>query len=213
MNKFEGLIFDLDGTIVNSHSHTTNYLRYVLKKFGNLELSEDEISQLFGPSERKIFERFIDSCKIDECYKEYFNLFKKNITKITLFNGFPHILKFLNSMRRKLAIFTGRGRELTLYILKQKNLLRYFEIIVTSDDVDRHKPQPDGVLKACYFLNIPPSKVLHIGDSPLDIASGKKAGAFTGAALWGSRNQKALKEAGPDYLFRHPEEIKRFFYE
>ncbi len=213
MDKFEGLIFDLDGTIVDSHFLTTNFLACVLKKFGNLEFSENEISSLFGPSERMIFRKFISSQKIDECYVEYFNLFKKNMNKINLFEGFPEILGFLNSIGKKLAIFTGRGRELTLYILEQKKLLKYFKIIVTSEDIERHKPQPDGVLKICHYFGLPPSKILHIGDSPLDITSGKRAGVFTGAALWGSRNREAVKEARPDYIFHHPEEIKRLFYE
>ncbi|MCP2521060.1 HAD-IA family hydrolase, partial [SCandidatus Aminicenantes bacterium Aminicenantia_JdfR_composite] len=121
----------------------------------------------------------------------------------------PGVLESLGSAKKKLAIFTGRGRELTLYILKQKKLLKYFEIIVTSEDVENHKPYPDGVLKICGHFNLHPSAVLHIGDSPLDIACGKKAGVITGAALWGCKDKMALEEAKPDYIFHHPKDIER----
>ncbi len=211
--SFKGIIFDLDGTVVNSYYITLKFLHQVLNKYCDLKLSKEQVNQLFGPSEKMIFMDLIGPTKVENCYEEYFNLFKEHIGEITIFEGFPEILEYLNSIGKKLAIFTGRGRELTFYILEQKKLLNYFEIIVTSEDVNRYKPQPDGVLKVCSSLNIAPSNILHIGDSLLDIASGKNAGVSTGAALWGSRNPKKLEEARPDYLFNHPAEIKRVLHE
>ena len=211
--KFEGLIFDLDGTIVNSHSHTVKYLSHVLNKYGKLRLSEKEVENLFGPSEKMIFRKYVGPLKVNRCYEEYLNLFKNNIDEIHSYSGFPEILDYLCSIGEKLAIFTGRGRELTLFILEQKKLLKYFEVIITSEDVESHKPQPDGIIKICSLLKIIPSKILHIGNSPLDIFSGKKAGVFTGAALWGAQDFERLKEANPDYYFNQPEEIKRIFHE
>ncbi|MFQ6083886.1 MAG: HAD family hydrolase [Candidatus Aminicenantia bacterium] len=207
--RLKGLIFDLDGTIINSYSMTLEYLGYVLKKYGNIELSPEEISQLFGPSEKMIFQKLINPEEVEACYQEYFNLFADHIEKINLFDGFPEILNFLHYDQKKLAIFTGRGRELTKFILEKKQIIDYFETIVTSEAVPNYKPKPDGVLKTCSLLNIPPSKVLHIGDSSLGILSGKNAGAVTGAALWGTLNRQKLIETDPDYLFPHPEEIKK----
>ncbi|MEW6455315.1 MAG: HAD-IA family hydrolase [Acidobacteriota bacterium] len=205
--KFEGIIFDLDGTIIDSYPVTIDAFIKVLKKWGKRDFTPDEIYLLLGPSEKKIFSDFVRKDDLEKCFNEYLKMFMDRLDEINLYDGFPDTIIEIKRRNKKIGIFTGRGRELSLFLIKEKGLAEHIDSLVSSEDLKNPKPSPEGVLKLCKELQISPSNVLHVGDSFLDITSGRLAGVVTGGALWGTMSKKKLMEANPDYLFNTPFEI------
>ncbi len=205
--EIKGVIFDLDGTLIDSYPLTTLAFKEVLKKWGNIELTEDEIYLSFGPPEKVIFKRFVGEDKLEECYLDYVKIFEKNSKDIKVFKGVREVLEELKRLEIPSGIFTGRGRELSIKLLQLKELSQFFKEIVSSEDVPNPKPHPDGVEEICRRLGLKPSNCLHVGDSFMDIRAGKGAGAITAGALWGTRNLEKLIKEEPFFLLNSPEDI------
>ncbi|HYY75198.1 MAG TPA: HAD-IA family hydrolase, partial [Gaiellaceae bacterium] len=85
---------------------------------------------------------------------------------------------------------------------------RHFDVVVTTDMTELHKPHPEPVLKALELLGADPAGTAFVGDSPFDVAAGKAAGVFTVAVTWGNIHPvERLEEAGADLIVRTPEEL------
>ncbi len=203
----KGVIFDLDGTLIDSYPLTIHAFKFVLKKWGNAELSDEEIYLSFGPPEKVIFRKYVGEENLENCYFDYVKIFENYSVNIRVFDGIEGVLSELNLMRLPMGVFTGRGRELSLKLLQLKNLSPFIKELVSSEDVPHPKPEPDGVIEICRRMGLSPSHCLHIGDSFMDIASGKRAGVITAGALWGTRNIKKLLEESPSYLLNSPRDI------
>lgn len=205
--EIKGVIFDLDGTLIDSYPLTTFAFKEVLKKWGNIELAEDEIYLSFGPPEKVIFKRYVGEDKLEECYLDYVKIFEKNSNDIKVFEGVREVLEELKRSEILTGIFTGRGRELSIKLLQLKELSQFFEELVSSENVPNPKPHPDGVKETSRRLGVEPSNCLHVGDSFMDIIAGKMAGAITAGALWGTRNLEKLLKEEPLFLLKSPEDI------
>lgn len=205
--EIKGVIFDLDGTLIDSYPLTTFAFKEVLKKWGNIELTEDEIYLSFGPPEKVIFKRYVGEDKLEECYLDYVKIFEKNSNDIKVFEGVREVLEELKRLEILTGIFTGRGRELSIKLLQLKELSQFFKELVSSENVPNPKPHPDGVKEICRRLGVKPSNCLHVGDSFMDIIAGKMAGAITAGALWGTRNLEKLLKEEPLFLLKSPEDI------
>ncbi len=203
----KGVIFDLDGTLIDSYPLTTMAFKKVLKKWGNVELTDDEIYLSFGPPEKVIFRRYVGDENLEKCYLDYVKIFEENSGEIKVFEGIMEVLSELKKLEFPMGIFTGRGRELSLKLLELKELSRFVKELVSSEDVPNPKPYPDGVQEVCRRLDLKPSECLHVGDSFMDIISGKRAGAITAGALWGTRNLEKLLKEKPFFILKSPEEI------
>ncbi len=209
----KGVIFDLDGTLIDSYPLTTVAFKEVLRKWGNVELTDDEIYLSFGPPEKVIFRRYVRDENLEKCYLDYVKIFEENSEKIKVFEGIKEVLSELKRLEFPIGIFTGRGRELSLKLLKLKGLSQFIKDLVSSEDVPNPKPYPDGVEEVCRRLGLKPPGCLHVGDSFMDIISGKRAGAITAGALWGARNVERLLKEEPCFIFKSPKEILRIVKE
>src|SRR3989304_522512 len=102
---------------------------------------------------------------------------------------YPGIKELLDNLKRKkilLSIFTGKGREASLITLEELGIKNYFTMIVTGDEVENHKPSPEGILQFIDRYKLKKDEVLMIGDSPGDVKASKEAGIKIASALWDS---------------------------
>jgi HAD superfamily hydrolase (TIGR01509 family) len=88
-------------------------------------------------------------------------------------------LKTLASRKIKLGCVTNSHRKMTRKILEKTGLIRYFDLVITADDVSNPKPAPDMLLEACRILKVHPSSVVFVGDTEYDALAGKAAGCMT----------------------------------
>ncbi|SRR5579864_6705803 len=126
------------------------------------------------------------------------------------YHGIPELLRELNESGRALAVVTSETSALANYALEMFGIRDYFDPLVTSDDVLKRKPDPEGIHLVLRNMRLGPNECMLIGDST-DITAGREAGLLTGAATWGSETWGNAKSANPDYLFSAVEELSVFF--
>jgi len=124
---------------------------------------------------------------------------------------FPGVLETVTAVRdsgRVLGIVTSKKRRATRMGLVRCELPEeWFEAIVTADDVDRYKPEPDPVLEALRLLDAGPGEALFVGDSTHDMRSGRAAGVATAAVLWGPYSREQLEPTEPDMWLHEPGDL------
>ncbi len=107
---------------------------------------------------------------------------------------------------------TGVERIMMEFTLKPFGLENYFEELVTADDVQNSKPDPEGILLAVTRLGVKPRESMYVGDSPADIVAGRRAGVLTGAAMWSPENRGDPSKEQPDQEFRSVQQLSDFLF-
>ena len=128
---------------------------------------------------------------------------------LTAYDGIEELLSGLQSQGASVGIVSLKPRRAGDLELDFIGLRRLIGRAVWGDDVERPKPEPDGVLRAMADLGANPRSTLVIGDSPADILMGRAAGTQTAAALWGGSSRERLLEASPDMTLDEPGDLLR----
>lgn len=210
LNNISVFIFDVDGTLASTNRLIFNTFNHISLKYLNKYLSDREIIALFGPPEKKLLEKLFPE-NIDEVSKDYFDFYENEHYKLV--EVFPIILesiKVLKNAGKKLAIFTGKGRQTTEITLNKLGLNNSFEIIVTGDDVKNYKPDPEGIIKILNFYDVKKDNAIMFGDSSGDGKAAKDSGIFFGAFLWDSFSRSQVLNLKPDFIFTIQEDFKEF---
>jgi len=209
MKKFEGIIFDIDGTLVSTNELIFASFNHIAKKYLNKTFSNEEITSLFGPPEDVIIKKFCGN-KFEEGKKDYYDFYTKNHHLADLYPGIIDILKDLKKRNIYLSIYTGKGREAATITLKKHEIFDYFDLVITGDDVKEHKPSPEGINIFIEKFNLDRNKVLMIGDSTGDIKAARGAGVKIASVVWDSYAKDKVLKSGSDYIFHSVDELKEF---
>jgi len=176
--KAEALIFDLDGTLADSIPIHNACWHEVCKTF-NYKYDEQLMFRMTGMPTRKFAEYIKNDSKcsisVDDIMKNKQTLF---ISKIGTIKPIEKIVALVTQYHGKypMAIGTGGGRKSVELMLNALGLRRYFDVIVTADDVENHKPEPDTFLKCAELMNVHPSKCQVFEDGEPGIKAARKAG-------------------------------------
>lgn len=210
MNKlFDGFIFDIDGTLTSTNQLIFDSFNFIAKKYLSRTFSDDEIISLFGPTEDIILKEWCGD-RYEEARQDYFKYYSDHHGIAGLYDGIKEILHHLKSKGYPTGIFTGKGRDASMITLKKLGIDHYFDLIVTGDDVENHKPSPEGILKFVNHFKLNPERVLMIGDSVSDVIASKEAGIKIASVLWDSYGSEEVKMLNSDYYFHTVEELKEF---
>lgn len=168
--KPNALLFDLDGVIVNSADVWLLSLNSALKYFNHEKITLDLFNEKYWGNDVNITLNLLGLPKkalkiINETYIE-------NIDKVEIFSDVESTLRYLKKYKK--GVITNTPKEIALYLLKKFDILKYFNVIITSDDVKLGKPDPEVIIEACKILNVKPNETLIIGDTINDIKAGKK---------------------------------------
>lgn len=202
------MIFDLDGTLIDSLSATFAALNHGIAAVGGSPLDPQELVKFFGPAETRIFEKIVGTDRAEAAFVASRDFMDRNLSNVPLHAGVAELLDALGRLSLPLAIFTGRGSETTRLILRHHGLLDRFAAVITSDDVVHSKPSPEGLNLALEKLGVEAGRALYVGDSPLDIVAARRAGAIAVAATWDRIvDRAALEAAGPDHRVEKPSDV------
>jgi len=175
----KAVLFDMDGVLVDSLDAWFKLFNRTLKHFGKDEFTWEHFMDKVwgGPIERDAEEFFGRSVEeIISFYYDNFDFFKKNLK---LFPHTKETLKELKNSGLKLGLVTNTPRKQADKLLAYLKLKEYFDVIVGGDEVKNGKPAPDIVLEACKRLDVDVKDVLLVGDTEMDILSGRNAGCVS----------------------------------
>lgn len=183
MENYEAVIFDLDGTLVDSMWMWKSIDIEYLGRF-NIDIPDGLQEAIEGKSfsETAVYfkQRFNLPDSVDEIKRNWnemsYDIYKN---RVPLKPGAKEFLDYLKGNNIKMGIATSNSRELATCVLESKNILDYFGAIVTGCDVNAGKPKPDVYLKAARILNVNPKKCLVFEDVPQGIMAGNNAGMTT----------------------------------
>lgn len=201
------IIFDLDGTLVDSRIDITNAINYALKDYGIGPYTVEEITSLVGRGITKLIEDLIKPYKeipINNVIERFLEHYERHIIDNTRpYAGVKETLEELRDYKK--AVISNKREYLSKKALEGLGLLRYFEIVLGSDSTPEKKPSPLPVRMVLEKLNIPASEAVIVGDSDLDIKAGKSAGVLTIAVSYGYRPRELLLEA--DHIINNIREL------
>jgi pyrophosphatase PpaX len=204
--RYPAVLFDLDGTLIDSGAIILASFRHATQTVLRREIPDAELAALVGGSNIHDQMRSIDAGHVDELVRVYREHNEPLHDELEAFEGVEHVLAELKREGRRLGIVTAKRRKTVELAFAVLPLERYFDVVVTSDMTERHKPDPEPVLTALERLGVEPAEAAFVGDSPFDVASGKAAGVFTVAVAWGNIHPiENLAEA--DVLVESPAQL------
>jgi HAD superfamily hydrolase (TIGR01509 family) len=206
---FDGFIFDIDGTLTSTNQLIFDSFNHITQKYLDRPFSDEEIIGLFGPTEGQIFEKLFGEKHL-EVGKDYYQFYSDNHSMANIYPGLKEILIELKKKNYPLGIYTGKGRESSMITITKLGIDKYFDLIVSGDDVENQKPAPDGILKFVDQFKLNNERVLMIGDAVGDVKAARSAGVKIASVLWDSYAAEKVKTMGSDYYFHSVEELGKF---
>lgn len=199
MNK-KYLLFDLDGTLLNTNNLVLESLKYTIKTHLGKKVEESSLYKYFGQPLVKIMEDLDkeQAGKMVDTYREYSAIKHDNLTEV--FPQVPETLKELKEKGIPIAVVTSKIKPLAYRGLGLFNLEEFINVCVAYEDTDRHKPDPAPVIKAIDLLGIGNSsaEVIMVGDSPYDIMCANNAGVTSAAVKWSLHPPEVLQACNPN---------------
>ncbi|WP_265459628.1 HAD family hydrolase [Enterococcus sp. HY326] len=200
------ILFDVDGTLIDTSNVMRKSLQEILKKEKQLEVSLEDLQYILGIPGRQALENFTTNPQeIVALHEKWSKNVLNYLTEITVFPGITEAVKALHNKGVKLGIVTSKTRAGIATEFDQFGLSAYFDCVITATDTTFHKPHPEPILKALDLLNSKSEQTLFVGDSPQDIACAQAAGTKFALAEWGTLNKKLSKEA--DFSLSSPAEL------
>jgi HAD superfamily hydrolase (TIGR01509 family) len=203
--NIEALIFDVDGTLVDTNAAHIEVWRIVLGTIG-LRIPADRIAGQVGQGG----DRFLDSVLGPDdarllgpsLFRQWLETYRAHLRDIPV-RTFPKVDELFAALRARgirTALATANSREL-LALLREHVVLDLPDVIVTGDDVQATKPAPDIVLKAAERLGVHPTRAAYIGDTPFDAMAATAARARAFGVLSGSHTEEVLRAAGAERIW------------
>lgn len=203
---YRAVLFDVDGTIIDTTDAIISSLKRVLMEFTSIEYSEEELYVSMGITGSMTMDIFGVAEK-DKAIKLWDRYFLQQYDKVSFFPGVRETLDSIKEMGFLTGIVTSKTR----HELSSEKILDEvrddFDVIVCADDAKRPKPNPDPVLKAMEILSVKSKECIYIGDSLYDLLAARSAGVSFGVAVWGSKNPEKLFELDPEHVFSDPREV------
>ncbi|MDT3697249.1 MAG: HAD family hydrolase [Ignavibacterium sp.] len=210
-SRFKGIIFDVDGTLTYTNQLIFNSFNHITKKYLGKTFSDEEIIALFGPTEDVILK---EMCKdeYESARRDYYKYYKDNHAIAKLYEGIEPLIIEIKNAGILLSVYTGKGRTSALITLDELGLTKYFDMIVSGDDVNDHKPSPEGIINFLQEFKLNPSEVLMIGDAPSDIIAAKEAKVEIASVLWDSYAEDEVRKLNSKNLFHSVDELRNFIF-
>ncbi|NLY78426.1 MAG: pyrophosphatase PpaX [Lysinibacillus sp.] len=199
----KALLFDFDGTLLNTNELIIRTFMHVLNDKFPGQYSPEDCIKFIGPSLKETFEQITPN-EVDEMiakYREWNHAYHDEY--VTEFDGVNATLEELKERGHKLAIVSTKKRDTIERGLRLMKAEHMFEFWIGLEDVNKVKPDPEPVLLALDRLKVDKSNALMIGDNYHDILAGKNAGVKTAGVAWSIKGEAYLRTFEPDYMLHH----------
>lgn len=209
----KAVIFDLDGTLLNTLDDLADSTNYALSRFGYPTRTIEEVRQFVGNGVAKLIERAIPEGKNNPNFEKCLAIFKENYAqnmynKTAPYNGIIEMLSNLKSKGIKIAVVSNKF-DLAVKELCKKYFEGFIDFAAGENEAQgiRKKPAPDTVISVLNEFNFAPEDAVYVGDSDVDIMTAKNSKMPCISVTWGFRDEKFLLENGATILINAPSEI------
>ncbi|MDY0087670.1 MAG: HAD-IA family hydrolase [Coriobacteriia bacterium] len=205
--RVRGLLFDLDGTLIDTVALILSSFRYATTEVLGAPLSDEVLMRGVGiPLATQMREFAPDHAdELLRVYREHNASIHDDM--VAEYPGTRETLQMLAGAGFPMGVVTSKGAPMAHRGLDAFALREFFEVVVTSDDVERHKPDPYPLDYAAGLMGLPTAEMLYLGDSPHDMTAAIAAGAISVAALWGAFPSAAVLHPGPEYALNSITEL------
>ncbi len=217
INKLTTILFDLDGTLVDTAPDLGYALNLQLERHGRKTLPLEKIRPVASHGSRGLLELGFGITPKDAHFMtmrdEYLNLYDQVFTRSpVLFDGVADLLESIENRGLRWGVVTNKPARFTQPLMQAIDLHQRAVCIVSGDDALRAKPHPDTLLLACTQAKVTPASCIYIGDAERDIKAGNIAGMKTVVALWGyiAETDRPM-EWGADIVIETPAQLLGLF--
>ncbi len=208
----KAIIFDLDGTLLNSLIDIADSVNYVLKKYNMPTHKFEDYKYMIGNGVETLVKKALPSNISEQDFSKYYSeisdVYRKNqMNKTHPYNGIVDLLKTLNNRNISVNILSNKPDNFTKEVVSHYFNNINFDIIRGAKQGVPKKPAPDAVFDIISSLKLNKEDFLYVGDTSTDMQTAKNAELTSVGVLWGYRTEKELKDNGADYIISKPEEI------
>ena len=209
----ELIIFDLDGTLIDSSDDIAWAANMTLVYMGYNEMDLDAIKEGIGWGVKTLLQKLMPQEgpeRIDDARVKFLEYYWDHLTVNTiLYPGVRETIDYFKDHDKKMAIVTNKPIKFTEKILNELALKDFFLMVLGGDSLVNRKPDPEPVEKVISTLGVTKGKTVFVGDSKVDGETGKRAGIFTIGVEYGFSGRKELEEAGFDVIISEFPELTR----
>jgi pyrophosphatase PpaX len=208
MVRFPVVLFDLDGTVVDSGAIILASMRHATREVLGLEYRDEELLQAVGGPGLEAQMAVLAPDRVDELVRVYRAHNEPLHDELEACDGMADVLVRLQEEGRRLGIVSAKLRGTVELAFARVPLGHLFETIVGGDETERHKPDPEPLLLAARRLRVPPRDCAYVGDSPFDMRAARAAGMHGIAVTWGKiHGRESLEREEPDAIVDSPEDL------
>jgi pyrophosphatase PpaX len=206
--RFPVVLFDLDGTVVDSGAIILASMRHATLEILGRDYSDAELMQAVGGPGLEAQMRALAPDRVDELVSAYRAHNEPLHHALEACPGIEEALVRLHDEGRRLGVVTAKRRATVELAFDHVPLGHLFETVVGGDETEHHKPHPEPLLLAAERLGADPASIAYVGDSPFDVRAAKAAGMHAVAVTWGRIHDRARLEAErPDAVVDTAEEL------
>lgn len=211
--RYETVIYDLDGTLLNTLEDLANAVNHAMRESGYSERTLEEVCRFVGNGVAQLIHRALPASADgdEEAFQETLQAFKSyyarhNNDTTAPYDGIEALLDRLHAAGVRQAIVSNKN-DPNVKALTRDYFSRWIPLAVGEQEGVRRKPAPDTVLRVMEEWKCKPSEVLYVGDSDVDVETARNAGVDCAAVCWGFRTEAELRAAGATALFYTPKQL------
>ncbi|HHY21381.1 MAG TPA: pyrophosphatase PpaX [Bacilli bacterium] len=205
--KIDTILFDLDGTLINTNELIIASFLHTLEQYYPGQFTREKVLDFIGPPLYESFQN-LDPEKVDEMitvYRTHNHAFHDEL--IEEYEGVYETIEALYEAGLKLAVVTTKIRKTAEIGLKLFGLDKFFPVVITIDDVKNVKPDPEPLLLALEKLGSKPETALMVGDNSHDILGGKNTGTKTAGVAWAIKGEAFIRSFEPDFVLQNMSDL------
>jgi len=213
MRKISLIVYDFDGTLVDTLIDIADSVNLTLADLNLPSLPRERIRKYVGKGVERLMSQSLEGSSFTDIPKAV-AIFKKNYSENLVHHTdfYPHGREILEHFKnKKQAICSNKPEDFVRRILDSLNRLHYFDAIIGGDSVNSKKPDPEGLNSILEQLNVSADEAVLIGDSPVDVETGKRAGVYTCIANFGLGFPEEIATANPDCSIECLSKLKEMF--
>lgn len=201
MSKYKAIIYDIDGTVLNTLNMNMYPLMKIIKEETGEDWSFEQVLKFAAYPGMKVMEELNVKDK-EKTYARWVKYVNEYEDGATLYDGFKEVFQKMEDAKIIQAVVSAKTAKQYEIDFISKGLDQYMSTAILADDTDKHKPDPAPLLECLKRLGLKPSEAIYIGDAFSDYQAAKNANMDFGYAKWGSVSSEGIVD--PEYIFEEP---------